>query len=154
MQDGAMSQSREEGLGVLGQPQCAALLARHSFGRIAFWSDDAPLILPVNYTFREPTIVIRSGVGTKLEQTPLAPVVFEIDEADPLGTWGWSVVAQGPAFDITDSTDERSKALRSLPLAPWAPGTRQSWLTITATRVSGRYFGDLPHEFAEFFERS
>jgi nitroimidazol reductase NimA-like FMN-containing flavoprotein (pyridoxamine 5'-phosphate oxidase superfamily) len=149
-----MSQSREEQLGVLDQAQCAALLARHSFGRIAFWSDDAPLILPVNYMFSEPTIVIRSGAGTKLEQTPLAPVVFEIDEADPLGTWGWSVVAQGPAFDITDSTDERSKALRELPLAPWAPGTRQSWLTITATRVSGRYFGDLPHEFSEFFERS
>jgi nitroimidazol reductase NimA-like FMN-containing flavoprotein (pyridoxamine 5'-phosphate oxidase superfamily) len=145
-----MSESGD--LGVLDRSQCVALLARHSFGRLAFWSVDAPLILPVNYGFQEPNIVIRTGVGAKLEQTPLAPVVFEIDGVDSLGQWGWSVVAQGPAFDITDALDETSVALRQLPLTPWAPGLRPAWLKITATRVSGRYFGELPHEFFELVE--
>ena len=80
-------------------------------------------------------------------------VAFEIDEADSLGRWGWSVLAQGPAFDITGSLDEHSEALRKLHVTPWAPGTRPAWLRVTATRVSGRYFGNLPHEFFDFIDR-
>jgi uncharacterized protein len=148
-----MSQPNVDQLGALDEAQCFALLARHSYGRLAFWSDDSPLILPVNYLFEPPSIVIRTSAGAKLEQTPLALVAFEIDEADSLGQWGWSVVARGPAFDITDSIDERSEALRKLHVAPWAPGKRPAWLKVTATRVSGRYFGSLPHEFFEALNR-
>ena len=61
--------------------------------------------------------------------------------ADPAGRWGWSVVVQGPAFDITDSPDEHSIALRRLPVEPWAPEARSHWLRITATTVQGRRFG-------------
>ena len=139
-----MSRGDEQELGVLSKAKCLELLAKHSFGRLAFWSHDLPLILPVNYVFEEPSIVVRTGPGAKLEQTPLARVAFEIDEADPLGQWGWSVVAQGPAFDITSSLDERSEALRKLQVTPWAPGDKPSWLEVSATRVSGRYFGSPP----------
>lgn len=139
-----MSQRDEQHLGVLSEAKCVELLAKQSFGRLAFWSDDFPLILPVNYVFDEPAIVVRTGPGIKLEQTPLAGVAFEIDEADPLGQWGWSVVAQGVAFDITTSLDHRSEALRKLTVTPWAPGDKPSWLKVSATRVSGRYFGSPP----------
>ena len=57
-------------------------------------------------------------------------VAFEIDDADRDGRWSWSVVAQGPAFDITAE--------------PAAPGAKQRWLKMTATRVSGRRFARPP----------
>lgn len=127
-------------LEVLGREHCARLLEDHHFGRLAFWSGDLPLILPVNYVFDMQSIVIRTGPGAKLEQTPLRMVAFEVDDADHDGQWGWSVVAQGPAFDITDSIDEYSELLRALPVEPWAPGARQHWLKVTAARLSGRRF--------------
>ena len=125
---------------MLSREECTRLLAEHHLGRLAFWSGDLPLILPVNYVFEMPNVVIRTGPGTKLEETPLRMVAFEIDDADRDGRWGWSVVAQGPAFDITDSLDEFSALLRTLTVEPWAPGAKQHWLKMTATRVSGRRF--------------
>lgn len=125
---------------MLSREECIRLLAEHHLGRLAFWSGDLPLILPVNYVFEMPNVVIRTGPGTKLEETPLRMVAFEIDDADRDGQWGWSVVAQGPAFDITDSLDEFSALLRTLAVEPWAPGAKQHWLKMTATRVSGRRF--------------
>lgn len=129
---------------MLSREECIRLLAEHHLGRLAFWSGDLPLILPVNYVFEMPNVVIRTGPGTKLEETPLRMVAFEIDDADRDGQWGWSVVAQGPAFDITDSLDEFSALLRTLAVEPWAPGAKQHWLKMTATRVSGRRFVKSP----------
>jgi nitroimidazol reductase NimA-like FMN-containing flavoprotein (pyridoxamine 5'-phosphate oxidase superfamily) len=129
---------------VLNTSECLALLQSHHFGRLGFISEGAPVILPVNYSFEEPSIVIRTGSGAKLADTPLTLVAFEIDEADPAGTWGWSVVVQGPAFDISDSIDQYSGALRELPVDPRAPGDKPYWLKVTARDVSGRRFGELP----------
>jgi uncharacterized protein len=131
-------------LHVLGEQECLDLLAAHHFGRLGFVSDGWPVILPVNYVFEEPTIVVRTAPGAKLEDSPLTMVAFEVDDADPTGTWGWSVLAQGPAFDVTDSVDDYSAALRRLPVEPWAPGARPNWLKISARRVSGRRFGEVP----------
>lgn len=119
---------------------CLDLLGRHHFGRIGFAARGVPLILPVNYVFEEPTIIVRTAPGTKLSEIPLTIVAFEIDDADTEGRWGWSVVASGPAFDITDSADAYSAHLRHLPVHPWAPGVRTHWLKITVRDVSGRRF--------------
>jgi len=128
----------------LSTPECLALLEGHHFGRLGFVSEGSPVILPVNYSFVEPSIVIRTGSGAKLDDTPLTLVAFEIDEADPAGAWGWSVLVQGPAFDISDSVDEYSGALRDLPVDPRAPGDKPYWLKVTARNVSGRRFGEAP----------
>ena len=132
------------GLEVLTDAECVALLAGHHFGRLGFVAGEWLAILPVNYVFDEPTIVVRTGPGAKLDETPLTMVAFEIDGADPDGQWGWSVLAQGPAFDITESIDHYSAALRRLPVQPQAPGDRPNWLKITAARISGRRFGSPP----------
>jgi nitroimidazol reductase NimA-like FMN-containing flavoprotein (pyridoxamine 5'-phosphate oxidase superfamily) len=134
----------QDQLRVLGNDECVALLAAHHFGRIGFVDDGWPVILPVNYVFEEPTIVVRTGPGAKLESTPLTMVAFEVDDADAGGQWGWSVLAQGPAFDITDSIDDYSTALRRFPVHPQAPGDKPNWLKVTAVRLSGRSFGDVP----------
>lgn len=131
-------------LHVIGEQECLALLAGRQFGRLGYLSDGWPVILPVNYVFEEPSIVVRTGLGSKLDDTPLTMVAFEVDDVDPAGRWGWSVLAQGPAFDISDSIDEYSGLLRHLPLEPQAPGHKPYWLKVTARRVSGRRFGNVP----------
>jgi nitroimidazol reductase NimA-like FMN-containing flavoprotein (pyridoxamine 5'-phosphate oxidase superfamily) len=133
-----------EELETLTDRECVELLTANHFGRIAFALDGAPMILPVNYVYAEPSVVIRTGPGTKLASTPQTIVAFEIDDADAAGAWGWSVVIQGPAFDITDSIDEYSAAIRKLPVVSYAPGERMHWLKIGAREISGRRFGTVP----------
>jgi uncharacterized protein len=73
----------------------------------------------------------------------MTAVAFEIDEAAPGGEWGWSVLVQGPAFDITEASDG-SAQLRALAVTPWAPGRRDHWLKIATVEVGGRRFGQPP----------
>ena len=124
--------------------ECRALLASHRFGRVAFAHGFVPLILPVNYVYEHPFVVVRTGEGAKLDDMPLSVVAFEIDGAEMNGAWGWSVVVEGPALDITTSTDDVDVALRRLPILPWAPGARHHWLKIVAGKVTGRRFGVAP----------
>jgi len=129
---------------VLAADECLSRLARHQFGRLAFWGPAWPIVLPVNYVFEEPNLVIRTAPGSKLEWAPGSVVAFELDETAPDGAWGWSVLVQGPAFDITDATDEYSARLRALGIVTWAPGAREHWLKVSAVEVSGRRFGPVP----------
>jgi nitroimidazol reductase NimA-like FMN-containing flavoprotein (pyridoxamine 5'-phosphate oxidase superfamily) len=130
-------------LRVLSDEECVSLLTRHRFGRLALGLEGWPAILPVNYMFEESSIVIRTAPGAKLEEGPLTTVAFEIDGADRFGYWGWSVLAQGPLFDITTSLDQLSEHLRTLPVRPWVPGAHDHWLKLTPARLSGRAFGEI-----------
>ncbi|HVV36151.1 MAG TPA: pyridoxamine 5'-phosphate oxidase family protein [Acidimicrobiales bacterium] len=128
----------------LDDQECMRLLRSRAVGRLAFAHEGWPVVLPVNFVFDEPTIVIRTADGAKLEHAPMTAVAFEVDDFDPSGAWGWSVLAQGPAFDITTSSDQRSRHLRQLAVAQWPAGQRDHWLTITALTLSGRRFGTPP----------
>jgi nitroimidazol reductase NimA-like FMN-containing flavoprotein (pyridoxamine 5'-phosphate oxidase superfamily) len=130
-----------EGLRVLTYDECVTLLRRHCFGRLALGIQGWPAILPVNYLYDGTSVVIRTAPGAKVDEAPMTAVAFEIDDADRFGDWGWSVLVQGPAFDITTSADELSEHLRNLPVHPWVPGARDHWLKIAAVRISGRAFG-------------
>ncbi len=127
---------------VLSDDECERLLQRHQFGRLALAIDGWPAILPVNYMYDGSSVVIRTAPGSKLESAPMSAVAFEVDDADRFGYWGWSVLVQGPAFDITDAVDDLSEHLRDLPVRPWVPGAHDHWLKISAVRVSGRAFGE------------
>lgn len=128
----------------LPDAECRDLLGTHSFGRLAFIADGGPVVVPVNYGFDGRSIVIRTAAGTKLEQAPMTAAAFEIDGAAPDGSWGWSVLARGVAFDITDTLDEHSELLRAVPVHPWAPGDRPNWLSLAVTTLTGRRFGKPP----------
>jgi nitroimidazol reductase NimA-like FMN-containing flavoprotein (pyridoxamine 5'-phosphate oxidase superfamily) len=128
----------------LGARECRDLLTSHHLGRISFAVRGSPMIVPVNYVYEHPFVVLRTGTGTKLDDVPMSVVAFEIDDADPGGAWGWSVVVEGPAIDITDATDATSRTLRRLPVLPWAPGPRHHWIKIVAGRTTGRRFGEVP----------
>jgi nitroimidazol reductase NimA-like FMN-containing flavoprotein (pyridoxamine 5'-phosphate oxidase superfamily) len=132
------------GVEVLDEQECLALLANGQVGRVGIVVDEKPLIFPVNYVFDGGSVVVRTGVGTLLRGASLAPVAFEIDSFDVARRSGWSVLVQGVGHDVTDALDHTSERLQSLVVTPWAPGEKPRLLRIDATTVSGRRFGEQP----------
>lgn len=126
----------------MSDTQAREALASHAFGRLAINIEDGPTILPINYAFIESTIVIRTAPGSKLTFAPMTDVAFEIDDISPDRTWGWSVVARGIAFDITESIDDYSEMLRMLPFGPWLSNNKHHVIKIKVRDITGRWFGD------------
>lgn len=131
-------------LRILSREQCVEKLEAERFGRLAFSVRGQAKIFPVNYIFDGKSVVIRTGPGFKLAEAPMRDVAFEIDGASIDGSWGWSVVVEGPCFNVTGALDQASEAARSLPVHAWAPGDRNEYLRIHARRISGREFGTAP----------
>jgi hypothetical protein len=130
-------------LQVMSEDDCRAALVNHAFGRLAVVMNDGPVIFPVNYAYVENAIVIRIGAGSKLASAPLTKVAFEIDYVHPNHVNGWSVVARGPAFDISTAIDELSQEMRMLPFHPWLPGHKPYLLKINVKELTGRTFSTL-----------
>ncbi len=114
------------------------LLSSHRFGRIAVHGRDGLAIFPVNYVWSQGRVAIRTRPGTKLAAAAQSEVAFEIDEIDEAARRGWSVLVTGAGYEVTDTLDEESRALRHLPVEPWAPGERSSWLRIEPRAITGR----------------
>ncbi len=114
------------------------LLSSHRFGRIAVHGRDGLAIFPVNYVWSQGRVAIRTRPGTKLAAAAQSEVAFEIDGIDEAARQGWSVLVTGAGYEVTDTLDEESRALRDLPVQPWAPGERSSWLRIEPRAITGR----------------
>ncbi len=130
----------ERGIEILDEQQCQLLLTSKDIGRIAFEVDGVPEIFPVNYVADRSTIVFRTAEGTKLQQAVMLRVAFEVDDWDPTRGVGWSVVIKGVAQEIATGIDLFAKALRSRPVVPLAPGTREYWMAVYPSEITGRRF--------------
>ena len=128
----------------LSESTCYQLLRDSSFGRVAFVGDGRPQIMPVNSTFFDGCVLIWTSEGMKLREMPMRAAAFEIDDVDADGRWGWSVVAEGRAFNITDTLDEPSSARRTRRADSPAPGEKPYCIQIVVRSVSGRAFGLQP----------
>ena len=125
------------GLEVLSRDACLRLLATATLGRVGVSSGALPSVLPVNFRFDGRQILIRTGVGTKLDAAvDNAVVAFEVDEIDPVAHTGWSVLVTGVARELTDAR-ELARA-QVPPLARWAPGGEDRVIAISTELVSGR----------------
>jgi len=122
----------------LSETACAQLLGAHHFGRIGVIVAGSPVILPVNYLYREGRVAVRTDPGTKLTAAAMGNVAFEIDEVDEESRTGWSVLVRGTGFDVTDSLDFVSEEMRRFPVDTWAPGDKASWIRIEPLAVTGR----------------
>lgn len=125
----------------LSRAECLSYLQTVAVGRLGVSIQALPAILPVNFVLHGDKIVIRSVPGTKLDSaTAQAVVAFEADEYGPNGEWGWSVLVQGLAEEVTDP-DELAE-LRELHLAAWAfpSGEAYRYFTIDTQVISGRRF--------------
>jgi hypothetical protein len=126
---------KREGIGLeeIPEEQCWELVSARSIGRIAVNRDGmGPLVVPVNYAVDTgPTIVFRSGEGTKLDATSRGMVSLQIDEIDPLHHVGWSVLVEGIAEWAYDPSD-------AVPVDTWAPGTMPYEVRVQPHRITGR----------------
>ncbi|WP_026554650.1 pyridoxamine 5'-phosphate oxidase family protein [Arthrobacter sp. 35W] len=124
---------------VLSSSDCWALLRTVSVGRLALWVEDHPDIFPLNYAVDHGTLVFRTGEGTKLAAAlGEAPVALEADGVDADSGIAWSVVVKGTASAIT-ATDDVLESF-SLMLFPWQDGSKDAFIRIVPTSVTGRRF--------------
>lgn len=100
--------------------------------------DGAPEIFPVNYAVDHGTVVIRTAGGTKHEAARKRRVAFEVDGYDLDAGEAWSVVLKGRAVEVHD-VDEAIEVM-SLPLLPWARGSKPHLLRVVPDSVTGRRF--------------
>jgi len=121
-------------LQALTTEECWDLLTSRQVGRLAYVARAGrPDIVPVNYIVHERAVLLRSGVGPKLQAAERRDVVaFEVDEVDEATRSGWSVVVVGRAEVL------RPSAQAAPAPAPWATGPRHSVMRIAPERVTGR----------------
>ena len=134
----AVSEFWEAGvLEPIDEEECWGRLAQHAVGRLAVAVGSQPDIFPVNYIVEDRQIVVRTAEGTKLAAALMGQLVaFEIDEIDDDAREGWSVVVHG----TTSESHSLPSVLHDeeLELEPWAKGTKNRFIRITPTRVTGR----------------
>jgi nitroimidazol reductase NimA-like FMN-containing flavoprotein (pyridoxamine 5'-phosphate oxidase superfamily) len=128
------------GLEILSEHQCRELLATRDLGRIAFPLDGETEIFPVNYSTDGTIVVFRTAPGTKLAESTVTRVAFEVDDWNAAVQVGWSVVLKGIAQEVTAGTDPFSAALRARNVEPLAPGEHEHWIAVYPAQLSGRRF--------------
>jgi nitroimidazol reductase NimA-like FMN-containing flavoprotein (pyridoxamine 5'-phosphate oxidase superfamily) len=125
------------GLEVLPREECVRLLKRATLGRIAVTSGSLPTMFPVNFHCDGNEILVRTGEGTKLHAAlDNAIVAFEVDDFDSMYHSGWSVVVTGRSRAV--AADCAFYAVRTMPLARWAPAGGGHLMAISLDIVSGR----------------
>ena len=127
----------------LSEAECLQLISPGGIGRLAYTSRYGPTVLPVNYKLHEGTIVFRTVHDSPTDQDLRTgiqgaefKVAFEIDDIKPAAREGWSVLIQGSVHHV-ESAAERASVLEA-GVEPWAGGTRELFLRIIPTRVTGR----------------
>jgi nitroimidazol reductase NimA-like FMN-containing flavoprotein (pyridoxamine 5'-phosphate oxidase superfamily) len=121
----------------LSRLEAIQLLAGGSLGRVGVTISALPAIFPVSYVVFDDSIVFRSVPGTKFAAAVSEAVVaFEVDDADPHATTGWSVLVVGKARPITDAA--LLEQVQELGLVPWAPGVHDDFVQIPLDIVTGR----------------
>lgn len=125
------------GLEVLTEADCHDYLGRGGVGRFVFTNTRGPVALPVNYRVLDGDIVFRTSAwGSLTERALQRRVSFEVDHIDDAFGEGWSVLVSGRAHLVTDPAER--ERVRSLGIAPWAGGARETYIRLTAVQVTGR----------------
>ena len=134
----------DDGLEILSEDECRALLGGGGVGRVAVTIGALPAVLPVNYSLLGGDIVFLTGQGLKLRAAlDRAVVAFEVDSIDAAMRAGWSVLAVGIAEEITDETD--LARARALDIRPLAGGNRAHFVRVRPDFLSGRRItGEVP----------
>jgi len=127
----------DEGLELLTEEACWALLRDSDVGRVGVNVVALPAIFPVNYAIIDDTIIFRTAPGSKLTAASQEAVVaFQVDDYDRTNRSGWSVLAIGTA-EVVHDIDTTFKVLAAH-LEPWAGGKRTNIVRITPGFISGR----------------
>ncbi|AVV45891.1 pyridoxamine 5'-phosphate oxidase family protein [Streptomyces sp. ID05-04B] len=121
----------------LSRTECGDLLSTHGVGRLAVSTAQGPVIVPVNYSVVDGTIVFRTARGATPALGVGSRVAFEIDRIDDAFSQGWSVLVRGNARMVTDP-GEAERLARHAYSTPWAGGRRDVWVRVEPYAVTGR----------------
>jgi uncharacterized protein len=117
--------------------ECLRLLTTRSIGRIGFSHEGHPMVLPVQFVYRDGEIILRTAYGSSFDRAVRGiEVAFEIDAVDPGYHAGWSVMVRGVAegFDENDTAHLVDESA----LRPWGLDQRPGWVRIIVSEVTGR----------------
>ncbi len=126
------------GLEMLPMQECLSRLRSARMGRLAFFSDGYPMILPVNHGMDGDSVVFRTSIGSKLAAAENEmPVAYEVDGIDADRRAGWSVLVRGDARTV-DNQAEVAR-LDRLGVWPFADAVeRTHWVRISTYEITGR----------------
>lgn len=131
---------------VLSEAEAWDLLKRAEYGRLALSVLGEPDIYPLNFVAHNGALFMRTNPGTKLaELTVNERVAFEVD--DVTDDEAWSVVLKGTARVIVSQSEVDEADM--LPLRPWIPTRKYTYVEITPTHIHGRHFelGEEPERY-------
>ncbi|WP_055586614.1 pyridoxamine 5'-phosphate oxidase family protein [Streptacidiphilus griseoplanus] len=116
--------------------ECREHLEHRGVGRVAVVTPEGPAVFPVNYAMVAGAIVFRTTPGSAPAAAVDHEVCFEVDQVDDVLSQGWSVLVVGRAERIADAESVQGPA--DPVLSSWAGGTRDLWVRILPTRITGR----------------
>jgi len=125
---------------VLAPPECMRLLAVSAkdggVGRLGAATDQAPVVIPVNFTLRDGQVLVRVGTGFFSQAAAGHLVAFEVDHIDSAAGTAWSVLIRGLAT-LIEAPTEIELAAAAHPLVP-EPGDMV--LVVRPDILTGRRF--------------
>ena len=125
---------------MLPAPECMRLLAvaamREEVGRIGIATDQAPVVVPVNFTVTDGQILLRIGAGFLSHSAAGQLVAFEVDTEDHDAGTAWSVLARGLATLV----ESPSQAQLDAAPRPLVPDPADQILIVRPDIVTGRHF--------------
>ncbi|MGW5609131.1 helix-turn-helix domain-containing protein [Streptomyces sp. NPDC003753] len=117
--------------------ECRELLSTHGVGRLAVTTASGPVVVPVNYSVMDGTLVFRTQPHAVPAQASGSQVAFEIDHIDGALSQGWSVLVRGQARAVTNPDSVRRLEEQAYS-TPWAGGQRELWIRIEPLSITGR----------------
>jgi nitroimidazol reductase NimA-like FMN-containing flavoprotein (pyridoxamine 5'-phosphate oxidase superfamily) len=105
-------------------------------GRIGVPTDQAPVVIPVNFAVHGNRILLRVGTGFLSLAASGRLVAFEVDHIDPATDTAWSVLVRGLATLEGHPTDEELAAVAH----PYVPRPGHQVLSIRPDVTTGRQF--------------
>lgn len=129
----------QRGSEILQIPECYRLLAvaakEDHVGRLAVIDGQSPLVVPLNFTFHDRTVLVRIGPGRLSTLVPGSLVAFEVDRVEAGGS-AWSVLVRGLATKFEEADGFPEGALPE----PWVPEPGEELIAIRPDVVTGRSF--------------
>jgi nitroimidazol reductase NimA-like FMN-containing flavoprotein (pyridoxamine 5'-phosphate oxidase superfamily) len=128
-----------DGLQILDEQQCRALVQRVRLGRIALTHRAMPLILPVTFGLADPDLIFSVGAGVLADAAEQSQIVcFQADwsAADTMASWSVSVIGQ--LAPVVSEQDIR--LAEQLGIAPWS-SAEQRFARLTPQVTTGRARG-------------
>lgn len=130
----------KDGVEVLSKRDCLRLLGSQRVGRVALTVNALPAVLAVSYRLVDGTVLFYTSLGKRLRASLSQTVVaFEADCLDGDTHRGWTVVAVGSVFEVSDPG--QVEAAHKAGARPWGDPARAQLMCFRPEIISGRRVG-------------